>query len=121
MRNLNQKGLTFFGMIVTALFVILIIFFMMKLFPVFAEYRTISRVVAFAAIGTNENQVKRRYSDQIWREGVSDPVVTSDDLKVKVVGNTTIVSYLFVSEVPLIGDNVSLVFRFDAEQQSTNL
>lgn len=120
MRNLNQKGLTFFGMVVAALIVIFIIFFIMKLFPVFAEYRTISRVVAYAAVGTSESEVKRRYDDQIWREGVSNPLVTGNDLKVKVVGNTTTVSYLFESEVPLIGENILLVIRFNDEQKSTN-
>jgi len=117
MRNQSQKGFTVLGLVVTVVLVVLVIILIAKIFPVFAEYRTISRVALHAAQGTSEAEVRRRYDDQIRVEGVSNRLLTGKDLRVEIVGNSTTVSFVYEREVSIIGDTVFLLFKLNGEQR----
>ena len=121
MYNKNQKGFTVFGLVVTVVVIVLIAFFLMKVFPVFAEYRTTSRVISYAAQGRSESEVRQRYDSQIRVEGVNNPALVGRDLKVTVVGNKTTVNFVYMQEVALIGDSIFLLFKFDREISSASV
>lgn len=119
MRDQKQKGFTVLGLVVTVILLVLAILLMMKIVPVFAEYRTIHRVISYAAQGTSEAEVRRRYSDQIRIEGLpNNTTLSPNDLKVQVAGNSTTVSFEYNKEVALIGDSVFLLFKFKNEIRS---
>ncbi|MGL4666568.1 MAG: DUF4845 domain-containing protein [Saezia sp.] len=118
MSNKNQKGMSLLGMVFTVIILALTVIFMMKLVPAFAEYRTVCRVAQYAAQGTSEADVKRRYDTQIRVDGVTNPTVKGSDLDVKIVGNSTTVSFEYRKEISLIGDSIFLLVRLNGQETS---
>ena len=117
MSKQTQKGFTVFGLVVTVVTVVLVTIFIAKIFPVFAEFRTISRVALHAAQGSNEAEVQRRFNDQIRIEGMPNSRLTGKDLRVTIVGNSTTVDFEYERELSLVGDTVFLLFKMRGSQR----
>lgn len=115
----KQRGMSALGILFVTIFAGILAVLLIRVAPVITEYKTISRVVRFAAASPDPNQVRATYSTQIGMEGVSSPTVTPDKLNITPMGSGSLVRFTYEREIPLFGP-VSLVFRFEGEESGTS-
>lgn len=113
----KQKGMSLLGMLFVIVVVVLLAVLVVKVVPVLGEYRTVSRVVRFAAEGSSESEIRSRYDQQIRLEGVYDGSVSGKDLKITMQSNGATVDFKYTREAHLFGP-VYLTFKMEGQESA---
>ena len=113
----KQKGVTFVGMVVVAILVVLVAVLGLRLLPAYMEYYTVKNTMKQIAYdpelkGATASQVKRAFDRHAAIDNIT--VVGPEDLDISIEGGQVSVGVEYVKKVPLFG-NVSFCIDFAAK------
>lgn len=112
----KQQGVSFFGFVIIAVFVAVMLVIFAKVVPTYVEYLNISKAITtISKAGGSPQDIKTAFDKNSVISSIES--VTSNDLKIVPMGGKTRVSVTYEKVVPLVG-NVSLLFNFDIDKTS---
>lgn len=110
----RQAGLTFFGLLVYAVFVAAGVFVVMKVVPSVTEFQAIKALIRQVAQGNPVTvEEARRSFDRLRRAEGSVQSITGSDLLVTKEAGRVVIAVKYEKELRMVGP-VSLLIRYEA-------
>ena len=110
----RQAGLTFFGLLVYAVFVAAGVFIVMKVVPSVTEFQAIKALIRQVAQGNPATvEEARRSFDRLRRAEGSVQSITGSDLQVTKEAGRVVIGVKYEKELRMVGP-VSLLIRYEA-------
>lgn len=97
----KQRGMTFFGLIVTAIVIVFVGLIVVQAIPTYIEYLTIQKAVQKSSTGTTVAEVRSIFEKASAIDNISS--IKAKDLDVSKQGDRVVVSYAYSREIALFG------------------
>ncbi len=115
--NLQQRGISLFGLIIALIFVAVVAMLGMKVVPAVIEYRVITKAIVDARqTGKTEREIRQSF-DRRAEVGYID-AIKGYDLEIVKVNDEMEVSFAYEKKIPLFGP-ASLVLDFSGTTAKT--
>lgn len=113
----KQKGVTFVGMVLVAIVVVIVAILGLRLVPAYIEYQTVKHAMKQIATdpelkGATAAQVRNSFVRHAAVDNIA--VVSADDLDISTEGGQVSVSAAYAKKVPLFG-NINFCIDFVAK------
>lgn len=110
----KQRGMTFFGLVVTAILVTMAGMVVIQAVPTYFEFRTINSAVQRASGGETVAEIRSIFDKAATIDQISS--ISGKDLQISKVGGRVVVSFAYERDIPLFGP-AHLVMRYKGESK----
>jgi hypothetical protein len=97
----KQRGMTFVGLIVTAIAVVMVGLVVVQVVPTYIEFKTIEKAVQKSASGSTVSEVRTIFDKATTIDQISS--LTARDLEIGKENGQVVVSFAYSREIPLAG------------------
>ncbi|MEX1165495.1 MAG: DUF4845 domain-containing protein [Hydrogenophaga sp.] len=110
----KQRGMTFLGLIVTAILIVMAGLVVIQAVPTYIEFKTIEKAVQKSAGGTTVAEIRTIFDKATVIDQISS--ITGKDLQIGKDGGRVVVSFAYDREIHLFGP-AYLVMKYKGESK----
>jgi Tfp pilus assembly major pilin PilA len=110
----KQRGMTFFGLVVTAILIAMAGMVVIQAVPTYIEFKTIEKAVQKSAGGTTVAEVRTIFDKAATIDQISS--ITAKDLQITKDGGRVVVSFEYDRVIHLFGP-ANLVMKYKGESK----
>lgn len=110
----QQRGMTFLGLIITAILIVMVGLVVVQAVPTYIEFKTIEKAVNKAAGGATVAEIRSMFDKQTTIDQISS--LTGKDLEIGKDGGRVVVSFAYDREIHLFGP-AYLVMKYKGESK----
>lgn len=110
----QQRGMTFFGLVVTAILIAMVGMVVIQAVPTYIEFKTIEKAVQKSAGGTTVAEIRNIFDKAATIDQISS--ITAKDLKITKEGGRVVVSFAYDRVIHLFGP-ANLVMKYEGESK----
>jgi Tfp pilus assembly major pilin PilA len=97
----KQRGMTFFGLVVTAILIAMVGMVVIQAVPTYIEFKTIEKAVQKSSDGTTVAEVRSIFDKATIIDQISS--ISGKDLNITKNGDRVVVSFAYDREIALFG------------------
>ncbi|MEZ5702396.1 MAG: DUF4845 domain-containing protein [Burkholderiaceae bacterium] len=110
----QQRGMTFVGLVLTAIVIVFVGMVLVKAVPTYIEYVTIQKAVDRAATGTTVAEIRGNFDRSATIDQISS--IAGRDLEIGKVAGKVVVSFAYERDIHLFGP-AYLVMRYEGSSK----
>jgi Tfp pilus assembly protein PilE len=110
----KQRGMTFFGLILTAIVVVMVGLVVVQVIPTYIEFLTIQKAVQKSSGQATVNEVRNTFDKATTIDQISS--ITSKDLVIGKVNGQVVVSFAYNKDIHLVGP-AYLVMKYEGRSK----
>lgn len=110
----KQRGMTFLGLIVTAILIVMAGLVVIQAVPTYMEFKTIEKAVQKASEGTTVAEVRSIFDKAATIDQINS--ISSKDLDIGKQGSRVVVSFAYSRDIHLVGP-AYLVMKYKGESK----
>lgn len=114
MRHQEQRGLTFFGLLIVGIMVAYAGVILAQVAPTYIEYMAVQKAAQKAADGTTVAEVRGIFDKAATIDDITS--ISGKDLDIGKEGNQVVVSFAYVREIHLVGP-ANLVMKYEGSSK----
>ena len=110
----QQRGMTFVGLVITAIMVVFVGMVVIQAVPTYIEFLTVQKAVDKSASGTTVAEIRGTFDKAATIDNIT--AITGRDLEIGKVGGQVVVSFAYEKDIHLAGP-AYLVMRYQGESK----
>ncbi len=110
----KQRGMTFLGLIVAAILIVMVGLVIVQVIPAYIEFKTIEKAVQKSSGGTTVAEIRNTFDKAATIDQISS--ISGKDLEIGKHGGLVVVSFAYSREIHLFGP-AFLVMKYKGESQ----
>ena len=110
----QQRGMTFVGLVITAIVIVFAGMVVIQAVPTYIEFTTVKQAVDRAATGTTVAEIRSTFDKAATINNIT--AITGRDLEIGKVAGNVVVSFAYEKDIHLFGP-AYLVMRYQGESK----